>query len=151
MMSVFTICKRWPQRHIAADWQTDPETANLIYVLGLCFVFPVGGGELHQLREGHQLAQLRGLRCRLQQCEQLAVDAFHRARPGQSNLHRIPIHNSGLFPVPGQRAQLQGDFLPALLRIRRGHQGAAPLGARELQADRYVPTLSKPFHKYYHI
>lgn len=93
----------------------------------------MGRGELHQLREGHQLAVVCGVRCGLQQCQQLAVDAFRRERHGQPHLHRDQVHHTRLFPVPGQRSQLQGNLLAPLLRIRRGDPRTASMGTRELQ------------------
>lgn len=93
----------------------------------------MGGRELHQLREGHQLAVVRGLRCGLQQRQQLAVDAVRREGHGQPHLHRDQVHHPRLLPVPGQRSQLQGDLLAALLRVRRGDPRTASLGTGELQ------------------
>lgn len=75
----------------------------------------MGRGKFHQLREGHQLEVLRRLRRRLPERQQLAVDAVHRERTGEQNLHRNQVHHPGLFPVSGERPQLQGDLQSPLL------------------------------------
>lgn len=77
----------------------------------------MGRRELHKLREGHQLAVVRRVRCHQAKRQQLGVDAFHRTRASQSHLHRSQIHHQGLFAVPGICAVLQGNVFPALLRI----------------------------------
>lgn len=100
------------------------------------FFFTVGRRELHQLREGHQLAVVRRVRRDQIEREQLGVDAVHRTRAGQSHLHRSQVHHPGLFAVPGVRAVVQGDVFAALLRVRRGHPGTAALGTRQLQISR---------------
>lgn len=96
---------------------------------------PVGRGVLHQFRQGHQLAQLRRLRRRLPQRQQLAVVAVHRSRPRQSPLHRDPVHDTRLLAVPRQRAVLQGDVQSAVLRVRCGDARTAALAAGVVQAD----------------
>jgi len=96
----------------------------------------VGRRELHQFREGHQLAVVRRVRRDQTKRQQLGVDAVHRTRSGQSHLHRGEVHHQGLFAVPGIRAVVQGDVLAAVLRVRRGHQRTAALGARQLQISR---------------
>lgn len=96
----------------------------------------MGRGELHKLREGHQLAVVRRVRRDQTKREQLGVDAVHRTRAGQSHLHRGEVHHQGLFAVPGIRVVVQGDVFVALLRVRRGHQRTAALGARQLQISR---------------
>lgn len=99
-------------------------------------LFTVGRRELYELRKGYKLAVVRGLRCGLQQSQQLAVDSFHRTWPSQQNLHRNQVYHQRLFSVPRQRLILQGDLQPAILRIRRGYQRTASLGTRILQINR---------------
>lgn len=96
----------------------------------------MGRRELHKLREGHQLAVVRGVRRDQTEREQLGVDAVHRTRSGQSHLHRGEVHHQGLFAVPGIRVVVQGDVLAAVLRVRRGHAGTAALGTGQLQVGR---------------
>lgn len=96
----------------------------------------MGRRKLHQLREGHQLAVVRRVRRDQTKRQQLGVDAVHRTRAGQSYLHRSQVHHKGLFAVPGIRTLVQGNVFFALLRIRRGHQGTAALGTRQLQIGR---------------
>ena len=54
----------------------------------------MGGRVVHELRQGHQLAELRRLRRSVQQREQLAVDAVHREGTGEPHVHRNTIHDS---------------------------------------------------------
>ncbi len=96
----------------------------------------MGGRKLHGLREGHQLAVVRRLRPAVQGSRQLAVDAVHRARAGEADLHRDEVLRPGLLPLPGDDADLQGDLLPVLLRVRRRVEGQPPAEARVVRPGR---------------
>ena len=85
---------------------------------------------------GHQLEVVRRLRRRLPERQQLAVDAVHHAARRQPHLHRDQVLAQELRPLPGDGAAVQGDLLAAILRVRRGDEGASAVAARELQADR---------------
>ena len=112
----------------------------------LIHLFAVGGRKLHQLREGHQLALVRRLRRCLQQRQQLAVDAVHRARWGQPHLHRSQVLDARLLALPRHGALVQGNLQPPLLRVRRRHAGAASVGARLVQTHRPHRCRRGPLH-----
>lgn len=78
----------------------------LIFSFFLVIFVAVGGGILHELRQGYQLAELRGVRRGVQQCEQLAVDAVYREGPGEPHVYRDQIHDPRLLVVPRERSQL---------------------------------------------
>lgn len=96
----------------------------------------MGGGEFHQLREGHQLEIVRGVRRGLQQRQQLAVDAVYRARRGQPHLHRDQVFDARLLPLSRHGPLMQRDVFLALLRVWRCYARTAALGTWKLQAHR---------------
>lgn len=77
----------------------------------------MGGRKFHKFRKGNQLEIVCRLRRRLQQRQQLAVDAVHRTRRGQSHLHRDQILHARLLAFPRNGAVVQGDIFTALLRV----------------------------------
>ena len=76
-----------------------------IYINTFFFV-SVDRREFHPIRGRHQLAVLRGVRCELPDCKQLAVDAVHRARTGQQDVRRDQVLHARLFSVPWNRSLL---------------------------------------------
>lgn len=100
----------------ASDGEIQTKTFVFFFICSV-FIPPVGGGEFHQLREGHQLEIVRGVRRGLQQRQQLAVDAVYRARRGQPHLHRDQVFDARLLPLPRHGPLMQRDVFLALLRV----------------------------------
>ena len=64
------------------------------------------------------MAVVCGLRHRVQGCEQLAVDAVHRATQRESHLYRDEVQYARLQSVSRPGAELQGDVQSVLSRER---------------------------------